>query len=498
MTEETNTPEANKPNAAIKQQQANQLVNELLGKLGIPTQPTQPPGCAASAAGAVTEVVGRASDVEKPHSEGLAGEVAAHAFNVQKPQKPTPEATAAHSVEVDCRYCGGCCGGRRGRRLPRRVYELVAWVAGVRGVAMCQVVNEFPELFCKRLGRRGHGVNRVKELERLLSREGEYKASYVLERLRECLNDAICWRYLRLGVEGWFRVVHLLANREPGDVDGYFSRLVRGLGFGSVVEASRYLRLVVQGLLEFNYTNRGRGYRDVLSVRCRICGRVIDVAGPLPGVLFNIVNHFRVEHGLARLEDVETKLRELEERESNKPEGDDTGVKLLRRSAVVTQLVRLMIHRLVDRGLFERIGKSYRCRACNSDVGDAIDALAHVMDYHYDVVDKLLSGKHIPSARDINDAVDELASLFNSNNPDAVEPTVKALVRGIIDVLNVRNSISLIMLTRELVNNDDYRPLVNSLTTGSMKPERVVGMIVEALARHGIIQVDGGVVRVGD
>jgi len=194
--------------------------------------------------------------------------------------------------------------------LPGHIVDLVRRIKVLLGLRYeCEVINRYPELFCQRV-RVGHGLGRVKELERLLSREVEYKASYVLGRLNECLNDAVCWRYLRLGVEGWYRVVHLLAGMAPGDVDGYFSRIVRGLGFDGVVEASRYLRLVVQGLVELNYANRGRGYHDVLSVRCRMCGRVIDATGPLPGVLFNIVRHFRVEHGLARPEDVEAKVAE--------------------------------------------------------------------------------------------------------------------------------------------------------------------------------------------
>jgi len=48
--------------------------------------------------------------------------------------------------------CGGCCGNRRGRRLPVRVYEFIEWVAGVRGVPMCQVLNEFPDCFVRALG----------------------------------------------------------------------------------------------------------------------------------------------------------------------------------------------------------------------------------------------------------------------------------------------------------------------------------------------------------
>ena len=53
------------------------------------------------------------------------------------------------------------------------------------------------------------------------------------------------------------------------------------------------------------------------------------------------------------------------------------------------------------------------------------------------------------------------------------------------------------MLTRGLINNDDYRPLVDSLTTGSVEADGVVAMIVEALARHGLVHVDGEV-RLGE
>jgi hypothetical protein len=189
-------------------------------------------------------------------------------------------------------------------------------------------------------------------------------------------------------------------------------------------------------------------------------------------------------------------LEAKKSRDAERPEGDDTGIKLLRNSAEVNQLVRLVVHRLVDRGLLERFGKAYRCRACNGDVGDAVDALAHVMAHHYDVVNSLLSGRAMPSVDGFNDAVDELANLFNSGNPSGIKPVVKALVRGILEVLNVRGSISTLMLTRELSESEDYEPLLNSLATGSVKPDRVVAMIVEVLARHGIVHVDGEVVKV--
>jgi hypothetical protein len=157
-----------------------------------------------------------------------------------------------------------------------------------------------------------------------------------------------------------------------------------------------------------------------------------------------------------------------------------------------------MVHRLINIGLLERIGKEYRCRACNGDVGGAVEALVHALDHHYDVVNKLLSGRFIPSVRGINDAVNELANLLNHGNPDAVKPTVKALVQGVVEVLNVKGAISIPMLTRVLNESEDYRPLIDSLATGAVKPDRVVAVIVDALARHGLVHVDGGVVRLGE
>jgi hypothetical protein len=487
MANTQDTPGTNKPNP---------VTQELLEKLG---KPTQPPASAASVTGGVTEVQGCETDVAKPQPEGSSVEVQARAVDVAKPQKP-PAVEAAQSLEVDCRYCGGCCGNRRGLRLPAGVVELIQLVEGKLGLRYeCQVINKYPELFCRRIGRRRRRVASVKEFERLLSREVEYKASYVLVRLNECRNDAVCWRYLRLGVEGWLDAVYRLAGREPTvNVDDYVGRLARGLGFRGVVDLARYLKFLVQFLMDFNYVNRGRGFHDVLSVRCRLCGEVIDVTGPLPSVLARLIRHFKREHGLKAIGDVETKVKELRERETSRPEVDDTGIKLLRNSAEVTQLVRLMVHRLVDRGLLERIGKSYRCRACNADVGDAIDALVHVLKHHYDVFDKLLGGRAMPSVDGFNDAVDELASLFNSGNPNGIKPVVKALVQGIIDVLNVRGSASVRMLTRWLSEDDDYRLLLSSLTTGSVKAERVVAMIVEVMARHGLVQVSGGVVKLNE
>jgi hypothetical protein len=233
-------------------------------------------------------------------------------------------------------------------------------------------------------------------------------------------------------------------------------------------------------------------------VTCRLCGRVINATGPLPGVLFNLVRHFKREHGLKAVSDVEAKVKELREREASRPEVDDTGIKLLRNSAELNQFVRLVVHRLMDMRLLERIGKSYRCKACDNDIGDAIDALVHVLRHHYDAINMLLGGRGMLSVDGFNDAVDELANLFNSGNPDAVRHTVKALVQGVVEVLNVKGAISIPMLTRVLNESEDYRPLIDSLATGGLRPDRLVAVIVETMARHGLVHIEGEVVKAGD
>jgi len=243
---------------------------------------------------------------------------------------------------------------------------------------------------------------------------------------------------------------------------------------------------------------------NIIKLRCRLRHSEGDVTEipttvDLPTFIRLVVRHFRHYHGLATWRDVAKAVLEAKRlHETERPEVDDTGIKLLRHSAEVNQLVRLVVHRLVGRGLLERVGKTYRCRRCNGDVGGAVEALAHALNHHYDVVNRLLGGRTTPSAGGINSVVDELANLFSSGNPDGVRPVVKALVQGIIDVLNARGSASVRMLTRWLSESEDYEPLLNSLTTSSMKDDRVVAVIIEAMARHGLVQVNGEVVRLGE
>jgi hypothetical protein len=401
-------------------------------------------------------------------------------------------------------------------------YLALVYLRGVLGYrSFCDVLRDsrFSGLFCG--GRRGRGrgvdVRRLlnmlmvlKEVLRVGSREGPYAASYLLKRLYDgvpyydfidalvkkvsaSLANSILNRYLRGGSIGHVGVGDLFET-----ADGLLTIFARELGFTSLSDFAQYMHLIALNLVEPRYANRHGGYRDILGATCRLCHTEFNTTKPVLRVLWDLTWHFKHVHGLRTVGDVEDKLRELRLRDSNRPEGDDAGVRLLRHMGEVNQLVRLVVHRLMGVGLFERIGREYKCRVCNSDVGGAVEALAHALNHHYDVINKLLGGKPIPSAGGINSVVDELANLFSSGNPDGVRPVVKALAQGIIEVLNVKGSTSMLMLTKELVNNDDYRPLVNSLATGAMKPDRVVGMIVEALARHGLVQVSGEVVRLGE
>ncbi|MDT7971123.1 MAG: hypothetical protein RQ842_11165, partial [Vulcanisaeta sp.] len=317
-------------------------------------------------------------------------------------QQAGTEATSSQSVfrsrEVDCRPCGGCCGGRRWRRLPGRVYDFVAWVANVRGVPMCQVLNEYPELFCQGVGGgRGHGLNSVKELERLLSREGQYKGSYIVKRLGECSSDVVCAHYVRLGVEGWLRLWFYLNGRALGGgvVEAYLGRIARALGFSGIIELARYLRLVVQGLVVEYPTDRHAGYRDVLEVGCRLCGALFRTTDPLPAFIVNLVRHFQVVHGLWNAEDVEARVEELMVKELDRK--DKPKAHPVLRELVTEKLINTFADILVAVGLLEKAdGGGFRCVLDGVEVDGAPEAVVHVLEHHHDVARDV---KHLLEAR---------------------------------------------------------------------------------------------------
>ena len=230
-------------------------------------------------------------------------------------------------------------------------------------------------------------MGRVKELERLLSREGQYKGSYIVKRLGECSSDVVCAHYVRLGVEGWLRLWFYLNNRAlgVGVVEAYLGRIAKALGFSGVVELARFLRLVVQGLVVEYPTDRHAGYRDVLEVGCRLCGALFRTTDPLPAFIVNLVRHFQVVHGLWNAEDVEARVGELVVRELDRRERRRAHPAL--KDLVTERLLNAFVGVLVAIGLLEEAGDGrFRCVLDGVVVGGVPEAVVHVLEHHHDVV----------------------------------------------------------------------------------------------------------------
>jgi hypothetical protein len=490
---DANAQEANKPsgNTATKQQQA---VQELLTQLGLQATPNPTPGCAAGATGGVTEVQGCETDVAKPQPEGSSVEVQARAVDVAKPQQTTVPGLA-QSLEVDCRYCGGCCGGRRrGLRLPRRVVELVRRVKVLLGLRYeCEVVNRFPELFCRRLGRRGHGLSRVKKLERLLSREGQYKGSYLVKRFLECSSDSACALYLRLMVNGWLGLWFYVAGRGDvgeDDVEIYVGNIARYLGFRSVVDLAKYLRLIIQGLLIVRQTDRHAGYRDVLEVDCKMCGASFKTTDPLPSFIVKLVTHFKREHGLETISDVEAKVKEVE---------GVSDFDVLRRGkryfdGLMSELA----------AVFSRLGwiKDGRCMLCGEELKSSpYHVVLHFAGWHGERVKQLLSGiapqpEEQPSVEKVlEDAAREVSQRLGIDFELA-----DGAVKSIYYIVNsrVRGAWSIDLVAMELVDVDPE--LVNKLKEFGKDVRQVALAVVEVLKARGLIEAkeyDTGESKVG-
>jgi hypothetical protein len=363
-TEAQGTPEANKTNP-------NKVVQGLLAKLALPTPPPADAWGAAEGGVRESEVQAHATDVTAPHPTSPPALAASQ----------TPAfAVAGGSLEVDCRPCGGCGGGRRrGVRLPARVYGLVAWVAGLLGVPMCRVVNEVPELLGVRV-RRGGGV---KARERELSRAVQFKASYLLGVVKHAGDLGEVVERLRLAFEDY------LSYKGGGDVDGFINGLLRELGFGSLLELALYLWWlmpsevygVMRGLVE-PVTATRRGWVNIIKLRCRLDGAEIPTTVGLPAFIRIAVRHFRQVHGLVNWRDVARAV--VRAREA--VEYDEYRAKLVKLSADVSLALRLMVHRLEKAGAVERVGKRYRCKLCNADVGDVVDTTAHFVNLHMNIM----------------------------------------------------------------------------------------------------------------
>jgi hypothetical protein len=239
------------------------------------------------------------------------------------------------SVEVNVSSCPGVCGGRRrGLRLSPVEYLALVHLRDVLGYgSFCDVLRDprFSGLFCgSRRGRVVGGVDVkwvlkvakvLKEVLRVGSREGPYAASYLLKRIYDglpyydfvdalvkkvaaSLANSILSRSLRGGSIGHVGVDDLF-----GVADVLLSVFVRELGFHNLAEFVQYIQLIVLNLAEPRYTNRHAGYKDILSVSCRLCGVEFNTTKPVLRVLWDLTWHFKHVHDLKSIEDVEEKVK---------------------------------------------------------------------------------------------------------------------------------------------------------------------------------------------
>jgi len=293
---------------------------------------------------------------------------------------------------VDCRPCGGCCGGQRSKSFNDDWYNLIRDLAVyTRAKHLCDVLIKYP-IICDAEGTasivRRYGLNEVKESERILSRETQYKAGYVIKRLRECSVDPICGWYIKLSLGGFYRAVRRLLGLGVGQPDAWVTNFVRGLRFNDVNELAGYLRRIVQNLLSLHYEYRHAGYTDVTSVACMICHEEFTTTIPLPLFIGRIVRHFR-EHGLLTIADVEAKAEKTRRRRSEKMKevGKGSASVQLSLQALRFRIVKL----LVDVGLISSASSGYVCRLHpNKQLITQDDVVLHIADEHPDLAENIL------------------------------------------------------------------------------------------------------------
>jgi len=300
-------------------------------------------------------------------------------------------ASAAPSLNlhrVSCKPCGTCCGGAKTKSFRGDWFEVLNYVAQAIGArSLCEVVNRYPNVFCIEgtASAKRHGLNALKELERLVSRENVYKASYLIKRLLECGSNPICWRYVEMGIEGWYRLVFFLGGRVPGDPHQYANRLATSLGFKSIVDWGTYIREVVQGLVDPILTDKHGGYKDVLKVQCRLCGEALETTDSVVAFLVKLTRHMR-NHGINTIEDVRREVEELRRRVEGRR--GEVGKKL---PAQVEQLEKLdllgyLVRLSKEIGLIEALeGGGFACNACGRDFEDEAGVVDHIIHAHADL-----------------------------------------------------------------------------------------------------------------
>jgi hypothetical protein len=203
---------------------------------------------------------------------------------------------------VDCRYCPeGCCGGKA-IAVPSDLYDRLKLIKdaleeyqGVKGkLAMCRVINMLGDVICQYLGYLPRRPVRIKDVERLISRDVLYKARYMVTRLKDAPDPRIAWLFIELAIQSWFNNMHRVLNVQPrGSWVDYAQGLLSGLGvsWGMRFTFAWVLANMLRSeLTEIEYKPRARV--EVLAIRLKCpCGSLPDVIPtslPAPAVLVRL------------------------------------------------------------------------------------------------------------------------------------------------------------------------------------------------------------------
>jgi hypothetical protein len=507
--QEPNTPGINKPNPTTQ-------------------NPENHPGNYNGSTGAVdVEVWGSGcnvpSDLPAPQLEGHAGEVrgvirshdGGH-FHTSSAVGTIVWVSQSGGVEVDCRPCGSCCGGafRRGVRVGGWLYDVLVRLRDMLGYrALCELFNDpvFGRLLCeclvnrRRCGGSGRGVDVkwvlkvakvLKELLRVGSREGPYAASYLLKRIYDgvpyydvvdglvkklagSIVNSMLTYYLRRGVlpRGVFDDFGVLL----GAAEAMLNSLAWELGFSNLAEFVQYIQLIVLNLAEPRYTNRHAGYKDILSVSCRLCGVEFNVTKPVLRVLWDLTWHFKQVHGLRTVGDVEAKVGEFED-------VDEFGI--FRRSK---RYFDLAVGELAD--ALARLGwvKDGKCTLCGGVLKDnRYYIVEHFTAWHGEEFRQLLKGIGAPQVGEQPNVEEELADAARevSQRLGIDFELADGAIKSIIYIINSRvgGAWDIDLIVKELVDVDPG--LVDRLRESGRDVSQIALTVVEVLKARGLIEAE--------
>jgi hypothetical protein len=421
------------------------------------------------------------------------------------------------SVEVNVSGCPGVCGGRvRGLRVSPVEYLALVHLRDVLGYgSFCDVLRDprFSGLFCSRRGRGGSGVDVrwvlkvakvLKELLRVGSREGPYAASYLLKRLYDgvpyydvadglvkklagSIVNSMLTYYLRRGVlpRGVFDNVGELL----GAAEAMLNSLAWELGFSNLAEFAQYIQLIVLNLAEPRYTNRHAGYKDILSVSCRLCGVEFNTTKPVLRVLWDLTWHFKQVHGLKSIEDVEAKVGEFED-------VDEFGI--FRRSK---RYFDLAVGELAD--ALARLGwvKDGKCTLCGGVLKDnRYYIVEHFAAWHGEEFRRLFEGIGAPQVREQPNVEEELADAARevSQRLGIDFELADGAVKSIHYIVNSRGAWDIDLVAMELADVDPG--LADRLRESGRDVRQIALTVVEVLKARGLIEAkeyDTGESKVG-